>query len=437
MTSLLQRMIFGGLVAGVLLSWGCQEISPTATSDELFPVEPQTIEVLLPFSDFAGSIQVIGGYSSPSKLPRGPVVFDLEGFESRAILRWANWPVQATVLNSNGTNVPDSSLTFVGGRVVLFFDSVTSQTEEPVRVQVGAVTQAWHGPTVSWANQVDTIGDTRQWAVPGGGVVDVLGEGLVSHATGDSLVIHVDSAQVAAWGDSTDASRGLLVQALDPGKRLDFRLSRIVLDTRPSVKPDTIIDLVALARESSFLFDPLPPPAPGDLRVGGAPAWRTYMLINPVREIPVGSPVCVMVECPFMITSDRVNQAELVFTSRQSPLAFQPPDTTRLDVRSVIVPELLPKAPLGAPLAGILGQPMPPEYFSSAPGEKFFLPITAFFRLLLIGQTSGGDPAPTMLAFLSVLEPASLGFLSFEGAGSQNAPMLRLVLTVSGTVELP
>lgn len=437
MTLLFQRTILGSLAAGVLLSWGCQEVTPTATEDDLFPVEPTTVELLLPFSEFGGEIRVIGGYGSPSELGSGPIVFDLEGFESRAIFRWANWPSQATVLDTTGTNRPDSSLTFVGGTVVLFFDSVTSQTDEPVRVQVGALTQEWHAPTVSWANQVDTIGDTRQWSEAGGGPVTVLGVGTVSHATGDSLVIAVDSAQIAAWGDSTDASRGMLVQALDPGRRLDFTSVRMRLRTRPSVRPDTIVILESFAQEISFLFDPLPAPAPGDLRIGGAPAWRTYIIINPVTEIPVGSPVCALVTCPFKVTSSRINQAELILTSRASPLGFQPTDTTRMDLRSVLVPELLPKAPLGPALAGALGQAMPPEYFSTEPGEKIFLPFTAFFRLLLDGETSTGEPAPTMLALLSIFEPASLGFLSFEGSQSANGPMLRLVLTVSGTVEFP
>jgi hypothetical protein len=437
MTSLFQRTTFGALTAGVLLSWGCQEIVPTATEDDLFPITPQTVELMLPFSEFGGEIQVIGGYGSPSELGAGPVVLDLDGFESRAIFRWGNWPTRTTVQDTAGTNLPDSSLTFVGGNVVLFFDTLTSQTNEPVRVRVSAIMEDWHGPTASWANQVDTIGDLRQWSVPGGGTVEVLGEGVVSHATGDSLVIQVDSAQIAAWGDSTDVSRGMLVQALDPGKRLDFEVARMRLDTRPSVRPDTIVEVVGFVQETSFLFDPVPVLAPGDLRIGGAPAWRTYMIINPVTEIPVGSPICAQVSCPFEVTSARINQAELILTSRASARAFQPTDTTRMDVRSVLVPDLLPKAPLGPGLAGILGQPMPPEYFSTDPGEKFFIPFTSFFRLLLNGQSSTGDPAPSMLALLAIFEPATLGFLSFEGANSEFAPVLRLVLTVSGVVELP
>jgi hypothetical protein len=437
MTSLLQRITFGGLVAGVLLSWGCQEISPTASSSDLFPIQPKTVELLLPFSVFGGTVQVLGGYGSPAQLGVGPIVSDLDGFESRAIFRWTNWPKRTTVLDTTGTNVPDSSLTFVGGKVVVFFDTITSQTDDPVRVQIGAVTQGWHSSTVSWLNQVDTVGDSRQWSVPGGGPVTVLGEGLVSHATGDSLVISVDSAQIAAWGDSTDTSRGMLVQVLDPGKRLDLNIARVRLDTRPSVKPDTIVQLEVFPREISYLYDPLPEPEPDALRIGGAPAWRTYIIINPVTEIPVGAEICAQVTCPFEVNSDRVNQAELILTTRASALAFQPTDTTRMDVRSVLVPDLLPKAPLGPALAGSQGQVMRPEFFSTQPGEKVFLPFTAFFRLLLNGQTATGEPAPSMLALLAVSEPSSLGFLSFEGAGSENGPMLRLVLTVSGTVELP
>ena len=142
-------------------------------------------------------------------------------------------------------------------------------------------------------------------------------------------------------------------------------------------------------------------------------------------------------ECPFELTSARVNQAELILTSRTSELAYQPSDTTFLDVRAVLVPDLLPRAPLGPALAGLGGQVMPPAAFGENAGVRFAVPITSFYRLLLDGQASDGRTAPDMLSLLSLLEPSSLGFLSFEGPGSENAPMLRLVLTVSGTVELP
>ena len=45
------------------------------------------------------------------------------------------------------------------------------------RVQIGATTREWHAQTVSWRNQVDTIGDLREWPEAGGGPFVVVGEG--------------------------------------------------------------------------------------------------------------------------------------------------------------------------------------------------------------------------------------------------------------------
>jgi len=440
MTSLIQRFILAGLAGSVLASAGCEEVLPTATDDGLFPVQPRTVEFVVPYEAFVEEVGIIGGFGSPSDLGVGPVARDFEGLDSRVILRHLPPPTVATVPDSLGVNRPDTALAFIGGRVVLFFDSLTSQTEGGVRVEVGATTEPWHSPTVSWAQRVDTIGDRSEWSVPGGGELEVLGEGTVSRETGDSLSIEIDSAQVATLSDSTNASRGIVVRALDPGRRLDYTSSRLRVEVRPSINQDTILTFSMAPQDISFLYDPLPDPPPDGLRVGGAPAWRTFLTLKPLDVITEG-PLCEEVECPFRINSDQVNQAELVLTTRRSELAFQPTTTTRLDVRFVVLPELLPKSPLGPPLArenGRAGLQMAPELFGEQSGTQIFLPVTSFYRQLLDGETSDGSEVPDMLALLSVNEPVSLGFLSFEGEGSTIAPpMLRLVLTVSGIVELP
>jgi len=199
-----------------------------------------------------------------------------------------------------------------------------------------ATTESWHAPTVSWTARTDTIGNRSPWSSPGGGLLDVLGEGVVSRATGDSLVIEIDSARVAAWSDTTDASRGIVVRALDSGRRLDYRSSRLRVDTRPSINQDTLVVFSMIPQQISFLYDPLPDPPPDGIRVGGAPAWRSYLTLKPADEITSG-PICELVQCPLKLTSDRVNQAELVLTSRASELAYQPTDTTRLDVRALVL----------------------------------------------------------------------------------------------------
>lgn len=426
-----------GVLCAALVQAGCEEQTPTAVTEDLFPIAPRTVEVLFPFDDFGGAVQIVGGYGSPAELGAGPVATDFEGFNSRAIVRFTNYPTTATVRDTSGVSRPDSALTFIGGRIVVFYDTLTSQVETPLSISAGATSVSWHGPTASWDVAVDTIGNRTPWPEPGGGPVVPIGEGSADLLQGDSIVIPVDSAQVALWGDTLDTTRGVLIQAVDPGRRLDVESVRLRVSAIPSLNPDTLIEVSAFAGDITFLFDPLPDPAPDGLRIGGAPAWRTFLTIDPPRFVEATAPICAELQCPIEITAARVNQAELILTSREVPVAFQPTDTTSIDVRAVVAPQLLPKAPLGPPLGSALGQPAPPEYFSTQPGSQLVLPVTSFVRDLLRGRTASGEPAPDMLALLAFFEPISLGFQSFEGPGTPGAPVLRLVLTISGTVELP
>jgi hypothetical protein len=98
----------------------------------------------------------------------------------------------------------------------------------------------------------------------------------------------------------------------------------------------------------------------------------------------------------------------------------------------------MPKAPLGGSLvADLLGRRVAPEAFGSAPGELIEIPVTSFARDLLRGTDETGNPAPSTLALLSVFEPSSIAFASFEGPGSPNEPFLRLILTIGPAVRVP
>ncbi len=55
----------------------------------------------------------------------------------------------------------------------------------------------------------------------------------------------------------------------------------------------------------------------------------------------------------------------------------------------------------------------------------------------MLGDSAMAAATPNTIVFLSVVEPASLGFASFHGPGSPYAPALRLLLTVAGELTLP
>lgn len=432
--TLLRRILIGALALTPTI-WGCADETPTSTQEELFPVTIPTVEVRIPFDDFGSDFQVLGGYGSPLSLSQGILARDYGGeLDARTVTRFQRYPEAVSARDTDGTLRSDSSATFFGGRVLLVMDSLRSP-DQPVQIRAGALQTPWHARTVSWDWAVDTVGTQEPWPEPGAGPVTDLGAATWDPAEGDTLALPVDSATVAAWSDTTDLSRGVRLEVEDPGVRISVRTVVLRLDARPSVNPDTTVVVTVLPQDLTFVYDPIPDPPPDGMRVGGAPAWRTIFGVSLPETLNGPEELCVELGCPFEVTPGAVNFAALVLTTRETPVAFQPDDTLAMDVRPVLVPERLPKSPLGAALTGFLT--LPSEYFSTDPGRQIIVPVTRFVRDAVRGTTQEGTFAPNTLALLSTFEPVSLTFASFAGPGSADEPVLRLILSPDEGVQLP
>ncbi len=207
---------------------------------------------------------------------------------------------------------------------------------------------------------------------------------------------------------------------------------------RPASNPDTLVQVSVSSRATTFIYSPFPDPPPDGIRIGGAPSWRTVLDVSIPTEIDGPPEFCAVVSCPHTLEPVQISFAALKLTSRTSDAAFQPTDTVRLDVRPVFDRSAMPKSPLGPSLVGAtLGRAVPPDAFGDAPGAVIQIPFTGFARDLLRGVDEDGNPAPNTLALLSVFEPLSIAFASFEGPGSASEPVLRLVLTIGPAMELP
>ena len=327
---------------------------------------------------------------------------------------------------------------FVSGRLVAFFDTIASTGTGPITLQIGATTTGWDGATATWDFAVDTINDQRAWPEPGGGPVDSVSTGIWDRAAGDSVVFAVDSATLAMWKDTTDVTAGVRFDMIDTGARLKLLGARLQLDARPSLNPDTIIELAAPTRRVTFIYSPNPAPPPDGIRIGGAPAWRTVLDVAIPSVINGPASFCAVVSCPHTLTPIQISSAALVISSRTTDPAFQPSDSVRLDVRPVFQRSAMPKSPLGLSLiSDVLGSSVAPAAFAGSPGVQIEVPFTAFARDLLRGEDANGNPPTNTLALMSVFEPFSISFASFEGPGGANEPFLRLVLTIGPAVELP
>ena len=419
-------------------AWGCTEKISTAPDLGFLQVNPRTVEAVIPFADFVDDVQVFGGYGSAVDLGRGFVAQDFGGLNARTLVHVGEYPTTAE-------GVP-GTLSFATGRVVIFFDTLRGTLEDPVFLEVFGVHEQWHPPTVTWEVVVDTAGDRMEWSQPGGGVPTLLGGAAFSIDAGqeldeeaarlDSVSIFVDSATVVALGDSTSEMTGLLVATAKPGVLLHLLDVRLRITTRASESPDTTFEVSPPLKDLSFMSDPAPTAPQGWLRVGGTPAWRSVLTMSMPRTITGTPEVCGAVGCEVDLTEVDLNLAELVLTTRQTEPAFQPQDTTRVDIRLVLSPELLPKSPLGGVFLPF-PRSFPPELFSTQAGTQVSVALTSLVTGILDIAAATDTVPVTSIALFSIPEPNILGFASFEGAGGAGAPALRLLYTIANPVGLP
>lgn len=430
-----------GILAAALLGGlcGCQELLPVIESDDLVK-GGFAIEVVLSFDEFADGARVYGGYGRASDLIGGFVAHEFgggreggdpqPGLEAATLMRFGRYPRVVQVLDTTGTVRPDSSLTFLFGRIVARFDTIGSVHDGPVEILAHALTEPWDGVTATWEFAVDTVGHRVPWSRPGGGAVEEIGSTVWDPEAGDSIRIRVDSAWIAEWADTTDLGRGVRLSTPTPGVRLRIQSSFLRLETRPSINPDTIIQVPSGSELTTFIYAPTPSQPRKTLRVGGAPAWRTVLTLDMPRELDGPPELCDVLGCPVEITEEHVSFAALRLVSRVGARAFAPSDTLGTDLRSVLAPEILPKSPLGP---SWLPRPelVPHEIFAPPAGEVLEIPVTGLVRRLLREETDDEDPVGNTVALLAAFEPISVEYMTFEGAGSPGAPSLRLVLTFS------
>lgn len=423
--------VLAAAVAGLA---GCEDSTPASLDPETVPV--RTVEVILPWEEFGGAVEVYDGFGFTAELFGSVLAEDYQGvLDARVLTSFTTLPWRASVRDAGGTTRTDSAMTFVGGRIVTRFDTLSGVPEGPVTVSFGTIPREWDPRTVAWEVAVDTLNDFAEWAEPGAGPVQPLGEAVWDPEESDSLVLELDSATLALLGDTLEMGPGVRLRMLTPGARASVVDADLRIYTRPNVNPDTVVTLNSPPRRLTFVYDPVPQPSGDRLRIGGAPSWRTVLRFALPRTLDGPADFCARVGCPFELTASSLNAATLILTTAASEPAFQPTDTLFVDARTVLAPLILPKSPLSSSLVGGLGISMPPEAFAASAGTEVALPVTPFIRGLLI-DAEGVVLYPD-LALLTPIEPLGIGFGTFDGPGAPGAPRLRLILTVADTVVLP
>lgn len=428
----------------------CENESPTALDESFVPVGPVTVEVHLPWSQFASDLRVLGGFGGADEVGLGFLANAYQGtLNAHTLLHVNAFPTQATVTDSVGTTRTDTELQFVGGYVLLRFDAEASTNTQPVTISVGRTLTQWDAHTATWVNAADSVSGSVPWPEPGGGPVTPLGSVVWDKTAADSILIPLDSAAVASIGD-TASDHGLRLAVDDPGNRLQMRFAQLNLNTRPSVHRDTLITLAVDVINQTFIYDQRPAPVTSGFRVGGTPSYRSVFDLGLPAAVDAGPAACARVACPLQLTADRITYAGLVLATRAVEPAFRPTDSLAVQARAVVAPEVLPKSPIGEALflddlGRVIGASVPFAGFAGTP-TAVELAITPLVQDLVRGKTADGSrPSPTV-ALLSLgcppdlsacRETRSLSYAAFAGPGETGEPYLRLVLTVSGRLELP
>jgi len=429
---------FGVLALGAWTFLACQEDITSEVSGGLIPVDAVSVEVSIPFETFGGDLEGWGGYGRPYELAKDIVARNFEGrLDGRVLTSWSPYPAYSTIRDSTGVFAADSSLTFVGAKLIAHFDTLTSVHDGAVTLSISALPQVWDYRSVGWDLAVDSVGDQQEWLEAGAGPVIPVTTGVWDPATADSVIFEIDSAGAALFADTVGTEKGIRIDAVTEGVRLDLNRMSYALVTRPSVNPDTLVNLTVTAQARTFIYNPVPELPVEEIRVGGVPAWRSVFSVGLPEFLAEDPELFAKVQCPVRLTEESLISASLVLTSKAPPAAFQPTDSLFwLDVRPVLEPSRLPKSPLGSSLVGRLGVQMNPFDFQGDAGVEVEIPLGSYVEALISLRDDPELNVPQTLALLSSFEPLSLYFAAFEGPDSSSPPELRLILTFADEVRV-
>ncbi len=319
----------------------------------------------------------------------------------------------------------DTIAALVGGTLTLVVDTIASGPG-PIDLEVLQVTEEWHRESATWTVRLDTADLRETWATPGGSPGPVLGGG--TWTSGDTLRILMDSAAVAVWDDTAAARVGGLVRVASPDTRIFFEEMSFEFDVTP-MDVDTVVTAGSLVSNKIILTpEQDAEPAPGVLRVGGLPAWRSMLRFQALddAEIPCGPGEPA--DCTIPVRDVTINKASLVLHPvLAGPRRVEQP--MYIEGRAVLQGPgvTLVRAPLTPPIGTSTDPIMPSLFVAPAPDSPVQVPITGYVR-------SHADPdeqaVPLWLALTALGERGQFGYAAFGGVESDRPPRLRLMVSV-------
>jgi hypothetical protein len=311
----------------------------------------------------------------------------------------------------------------VRGEIFLVADSVASVGQPLFRVAAHQLAESWDPATANW--QFRREGEP--WTQPGGTLGAEIGS--TPYSPGDTIRINVDSATLAAWRDTTDATRGAVLTLLDGPSRLRSTVPRLRVYARSSWNPDTLFSVISQAPDTRYVYDPPADSVASDIRYNGTPAWRSFLHFEGDlgdRAMPCGT------GCSVPLRDAAITSAELVLQPRTPPPGFTPELPTAPLAFSALVTADIPLArtPLGVAINASVPTLTVDSYRDDA--DPISIDITRFVRQLVSDTTSDFSTGRSEWLAIIAGAPQTFGFARFAPG-----PRLRLVLSTPREVQLP
>jgi hypothetical protein len=409
----------------LLLAGACTQDSPTEAGSGLLPPDAiRTFEFVLGPERYLQWDTAFGLYSATADAPFTVIANEYEGaLNSRTLLRY-EIPRVISVIDTLGVTRPDSMPIFFAGDVRVLLDTLGS-TPPPADLSLYRTTEDWDRLTATWHHRVDSTGVQIPWAEAGGSPGALIGTG--TYEEGDSIFVPVDSATIAIWADTTDVTRGAVLD-VSTGARLRAAAPTLLLRARSRFHPDTVFELT-LAPERTFIFEPTQPGSVGEPRVGGTPAWRTMIrLQDRLDTLTVACPG--VPDCTIRLGEASINYAALQWQPVLAPAGFAPELPLTIALHALLPSPLLPLE--RSPLTGAVGVPgeVPVTSFTAPDAPVVELPATEFVRLIFSPDSAAF--VPTHIALLPSGSTRTFGFGTFAGL-----PSLRIIVTLARELQLP
>jgi hypothetical protein len=427
---MLKRWSLGCLAAVVLA--GCADESPVGLDPIVPPGVVRSFEIVLDADRFLVMDTSITGFSTAAGSGYGVVANAHAGVLNAHTLLRAALPLRSvTYRDTAGVAKNDTLPIIIGGELILKLDTLQGRASGPVSLALYRIAEEWDPRSVTWSLRVDTGDVSLPWSTPGGTRGEFVARADLFDDTTE-VGIPVDSATLALWSDTLNASRGGLIVSETPGSRLRFNEFHLVVHARPSARPDTVVMDTVQLNGLTFVYDPVPT-YDGAMYVGGTPNWRSYLRLRERLDTLTFEMPCEDGEtCTFRLGDANINYAGLVFTPVTPPAGFAPDDTARIVFYRVLGGGTVPlaRAPIAPVGSDLMSQLLvPPASFAS--GEAAEVGFTKLLRNLLAAMASNQDVTPITLAMLDATSGKKFGIAAFAPIDAGDAaPRLRLIVSV-------